>query len=167
MLRDARPEDAVTLAALAAHVWLDTYATAGVNAAIAGYVLAEYSPDKFRALLDREGASVLVFERDAHLLGYAVLRNGVSCPCPQQAAAELATLYVQQRFAGYGIGTSLFSAACDRASGGRTSTWVAVNTHNVRAINFYRKQGMVEVGTTWFELDGTQHENHVFAFVPL
>jgi diamine N-acetyltransferase len=164
MLRDANLDDAVTLAALATQVWLDTYATDGVNPAIANYVLGELSPARFRTLLQDEACDVLVAERDAHVLGYAVMRNGAACPCAPRLVAELATLYVQPRFSGNGLGSALFTAACSRARGGRGAAWVAVNARNSRAINFYRKHGMVEIGTTYFALDGKQHENHVYAF---
>jgi hypothetical protein len=51
-IRSGRSEDANRLAVLAAQVWLHTYATGGITADIAEYVLHELTPEKYLALLN-------------------------------------------------------------------------------------------------------------------
>ena len=50
-IRHAELADAPRLAVLAAQVWMHTYATQGVSAVIADYVLAELTPQAFAAKL--------------------------------------------------------------------------------------------------------------------
>lgn len=79
-VRPARPEDATCLAALASLVWLDTYATAGIRPALARYVQASLNPQTFLEKLADGSQHILLIERDAHVLAYAVLQVGAVCP---------------------------------------------------------------------------------------
>ena len=51
-IRSGRSEDANCLAVLPTQVWLHTYATGGITADIAEYVLDELTLEKYRALLN-------------------------------------------------------------------------------------------------------------------
>ncbi len=157
-IRTATPADAAPLAALGLQVWLHTYATAGVSAVIADYVLATFDVRAMSALVVDPDATVFVAEADAHLVGYAVVRFDAG----RGAAVELATLYVQEHFARRGVGARLLSAAEDAARWrGHAGLWLTVNARNANAIGFYDAQGYARVGTAFFGLGGEQHENHV------
>jgi GNAT superfamily N-acetyltransferase len=164
VLRRATADDASKLAALAIQVWLDTYAIDGVSTAIADFLHEEFAPERFRALIGRSDHVAHVAEADSHLLGYAMVQEQAPYLASRTRTTALRTLYVQERFSAQGIGSALFNAAGAATPALKRALWVAVNTHNVRAINFYRKHGMVQIGTTFFELDAKRHENLVFAF---
>lgn len=91
-VRQARPADAASLAALAIQVWLHSYATGGVSAPLAHYVLSEFTETKFLARLARQGAALLVAEVEAHLVGYAAVDFDQLCPADRACSAELQTL---------------------------------------------------------------------------
>jgi diamine N-acetyltransferase len=163
-IRHAVPADAECLSVLATQVWLHTYATDGVSNVIAQYVLAEFSAAKFAAILAQEHSTVLVAEVNGHTMGYALVNTGVACaangPC-----VEVASLYVQAHFAGQGIGSALLRD-CQRLALQRTGSaaiWLTVNAKNYPAIAFYKKHGLAQTGTAYFELGGEKHENHVLA----
>jgi diamine N-acetyltransferase len=72
-------------------------------------------------------------------------------------------LYVQEHFAGKGIGSSLLMES-RRVAHRRVESstiWLKVYARNFPAIAFYQKHGLVKTGTAYFELGGEKHENHV------
>jgi ribosomal protein S18 acetylase RimI-like enzyme len=163
LLRPARPEDAACLAALASLVWLDTYATAGIRPALARHVQTSLSPQAFLDQLADASQHILLLERDAHVLAYAVLQENVACPGQPDWQAELATLYVMPRFARQGLGRQLLSAALQLAcQRGQPGVWLSVYHGNARALDFYRHLGLQQVGDCYFEMEQERHLNHVF-----
>jgi len=161
-VRLGRREDTETLSALAIQVWLRTYATKGVSSVIASYVLSEFAPERFAALLSESSSGVFVAEHGKNLLGYAVVSASGACPIPSVSGAELATLYVQEPFLGKGVGALLLKHvelwAMERM---RAPIWLKANSQNSRAIAFYSKHGYTKVGITFFELGNKKHENVV------
>ncbi len=163
IIRAARVDDAACIAVLATQVWLHTYATQGISAAISYYTRTQLIPEKYLALLDDPLARLWVAELDGYLIGFAVVKFDVPCPVHAPASAELQTLYVQEHFVGQGVGRELLWVAEDMA---RTQTglplWLTVNVHNARAIGFYRRHGYSPRGTSGFLMGDQRYENHVF-----
>lgn len=157
-VRAAVVADARTLTALSIQVWLATY-TEGVSDLCARYVLSEFTPDKFLALLEAPNVSMHVAEVDDRLVGYSLVRSGVPQPLVPEADSELCKLYVQEPFTRHGVGSALLRAA--RA--GNDGLWLMVNVQNLRACRFYEKHGFVVRGSTDFVLGEGRHRNHVLA----
>ena len=172
IIRSANDKDATILAALAIQVWLHTYAEEGLDHAIADYVLTEFTPQKFSEILQDDTMRVLIAESDDHVVAYAVLDLASPCPCvsPSNAALEieLDTLYVQEYFAGLGIGRALINRAIKliQAEKGHANFWLMAYYQNENALAFYRKLGLLEIGTTYFEMGDERHKNLVFAYQP-
>ena len=161
-IRPGQTGDASRLAVLATQVWLHTYATDGITAEIAQYVLSELTVEKFSASLGEPETSLLAAEYGECLVGFAAIRFGAPCPAATEAVVELQTLYVQEHHVGHGIGRSLLQAAEAMAHERSASPlWLTVNAKNARAISFYARQGYSKVGTTYFVLGEGRHENHV------
>ena len=161
-IRSGRSEDADRLAVLATQVWLHTYATGGITADIAEYVLHELTPEQYRAILDDPKCQVFVAESNESLAGLAVVKFGNPCPAGNYSSTELQSLYVQEHFLGCGLGKSLLRAAETEARQRSNSVlWLTVNAKNAKAIAFYEHQGYTKVGTTYFVLGEGRHENHV------
>lgn len=162
VVRPGRPGDAARLAALATQVFLHTYATQGISSAISDHVLSEFTPQKFTAWLGSETTRIVAAEEGAHLVGYARIDFGAVCPERSASTAELATLYVQEHFAGQGVGSALLARA-EALVGQRTGQplWLTVYAQNASAIAFYAARGYSTIGTAWFLLGGERHENHV------
>jgi ribosomal protein S18 acetylase RimI-like enzyme len=159
-IRTARPEDAACIAVLGAHVWVHTYAAAGVSKVIAQYVLTTFTPENILALMADPGVVLLVAEVEANLAGYIVMRfDSYHADVP----IEIETLYIQDSFAGRGIGSALLTHARSIAMArtGDRAIWLIVNSQNEKAISFYRSRGMTQDGIAYFELGGTKHENKV------
>lgn len=162
ILRAAQTTDVNRLAVLATQVWLHTYATEGISTDIADYTLGQLTPEKYLSVLDDASSNLIVAECGANLVALAVLKFGVPCPSSGRSSTELQTLYVQEHFVGKGIGEQLLKEAEARAlSQAGTALWLTVNVYNANAIGFYSHQGYSKVGTAFFAVGDSQHENHV------
>ncbi|OHX13505.1 GNAT family N-acetyltransferase [Chromobacterium sphagni] len=162
-IRKARRDDAACLAALSIQVWLSTYLTDGIRPSLADYVLTEFTPANFEALIADRSHHLLVLERSGHLLGYAQLSLDSACEGCDGPALELERLYLVENHTGQGLGRRLMMAARQWAQvqSGQPRLWLRVWHGNERAIAFYRRLGMALHGETHFELEGARHLNYV------
>jgi GNAT superfamily N-acetyltransferase len=165
LYRPAVPADALCLGVLATQVFLDTYATQGIRPALARDVLANCSVDAVGALLADPGATILVAERELHLVGFAQIAHGVAhAMLDDTPAAELRRLYMQERFTGRGIGRDLLRHAEKAAAArGADTLWLTAWTGNPRALAFYPRRGYEDVGGTVHSFEGEDHPNRLFA----
>lgn len=162
--RLANADDALCIGALGTQVWLDTYATDGIRPALAQEVLDHFSPPAVTATLAEPGVSVIVAERAGHLVGFAQIRNSVDNPrISGDISAELERLYVQERFAGQGIGWQLLTRSEDLArEQGASALWLTVWVGNARALTFYPRQHYEDAGVSSYRFNNETHENRLF-----
>jgi ribosomal protein S18 acetylase RimI-like enzyme len=112
--------------------------------------------------LGDENQVFMVYERDAHLVGYLRLLLDSPCPTDPSSRVEIATLYVQEHFIGRGIGSKLLESAFDFCSKhGINGVWLSVDHENARAISFYDKHQFKGNGSIFFRLGSEQHENFI------
>lgn len=163
-LRPGGPGDAVTIAALAVQVFLDTYATDGVRPDLAREAFREYSEQAFARLHDPNRSFVLA-DAQAGLVGFAELhRVPREAPLPGLPGGELVRLYVQPQAQRSGFGTALLQEAEKRAfADGTSDLWLAVWEGNARARKFYASRGYVEVGETTYAFEGRTYGNRILA----
>jgi diamine N-acetyltransferase len=161
-LRPATLPDASSIAAISLEVWLGTYLKHGVSAFFADYALETFTTAKTAQLIADPDQHILVSENAEGLDGFIRLTSGVTAPVAGCADLEVATLYVQPRHHGKGIGKTLLQAAVDHArASGRPSLWLTTNAENLPAIAFYRAQGFRLVGDTHFSIGTQAYLNHV------
>ncbi|TWC76345.1 ribosomal protein S18 acetylase RimI-like enzyme [Rhizobium sp. SJZ105] len=158
----ANSDDVNALSALSIGVWLHTYATRGVVKSYADFVLTEFAPEKFLQHLQDANQIVLKCELEGNLLGYLRAHMDTKCPGSPSVKCEVTTLYVQERYQNSGIGTRLLERLDQNLRGiGIDTYWLSVNAQNARAILFYQKRNFKRIGSIYFPLDGSQHENFV------
>ena len=168
-LRTARADDALCLSVLAMQVYLHTYATQGIRAAIARDVHTQFSPAVFAGLLGRADTGLVVAEQRGHLIGFAQNTWGAAhgqaqALAPAARPAELARLYVQEPFTAQGVGSALLHRAEQAAQAqGCGLLWLTPWVHNHRALAFYARRGYADCGETVHLIEGEKHGNRVFA----
>ena len=163
--RPGTEADALCLSVLATQVFLDTYATDGIRAAIAHEVREQLSMPAMSTQLATPHMRFIVAERAGHMLGFAQLTlDAAHDLMPHQQAAELNRLYVQERFTGRGIGRALLAQAEALArTEGAPAMWLTAWVRNARALAFYPRCGYQDQGPTIYEFRGEQHGNRFFA----
>ena len=168
-IRLASAEDAPSIAAIGQCVWLDTYATEGVRPAMASYVAEVFSTSHMAKTL--ETRVVYVLEIDHHLVGYGVIADSGAIESQDRHSVaereriengriEIETLYLLPKYQSKGLGKRLLEYILQRYKG----VWLTCWEHNTRAIAFYRKNGFIESGESYFELEGERHRNLLFKY---
>lgn len=161
-VRNARLDDASSLAALSIEVWLGTYIRRGVTAFFADDALGEFTAEKFRALLNDPGERLIVSQNQDGIDGFVRITSARPAPVAGCGAVELSTLYVQPRHHGKGIGKALLGAALAHAQErGSPALWLTTNSENTPAIGVYHAQGFETVGTTHFRIGDEAYPNAV------
>ncbi|MFG6431974.1 GNAT family N-acetyltransferase [Roseateles sp. LYH14W] len=161
-LRRARPDDAPRLAALAQWVWMDSYASDGVENRFLPFIAASFTPAEFESLIAHPQQAIWLLEEGAALQGFAQLRRSVAAPVYTASSVELERLYVAPPCTGRGLGPRLLRAA--RETWPAEALWLSVWVGNSGAQRFYAREGGQDIGQTDFMLDGQPISNRVIAF---
>ncbi|SMC20311.1 Acetyltransferase (GNAT) domain-containing protein [Andreprevotia lacus DSM 23236] len=166
-LRAARASDATMLSALACQVWLHTYASSGISPAIAAYLHDTFAAPRFIERLADPQQLLTVAMQEDHLLGYAQLHTASPCRAAPDLPVELQTLYILKHASGRGIGRQLLLLASTQAGQhSATPLWLSVNAANARAITFYQRNGLQQIGEYDFLLGGQHYPNLLLAGSP-
>lgn len=157
--------DAVTIAALATHVFLDTYATHGVRPDLAREAFHEYSEQAFAARFAQPSRKFIIAESGDGMIGFAeILCSDLPCPAGRFSGAELVRLYVQPRAQRGGFGRLLISQGESLVvAHSLPCLWLTVWEGNADALAFYRHLSYAEVGETTYTFQGHTYGNRVFA----
>jgi len=169
-LRFADAADADIIAALAIHVFLDTYATAGTlpdlaAPDLAAEAFAEYGVEAFCSRLAEPHRRFLLAEQGAGLIGFAEMLT-----CAREArgthllGAELVRLYVQPRAQRRGIGRALLrQVEAIAIDAGLSALWFTVWEGNANALAFYAAQGYATKAAAIYSFRGRHYHNHLMA----
>ena len=163
--RRAVVTDAPTLAALCSTVWITTYAEDGVEPAFARHVLAEFTAERLHALLVDPQHCHWIAETEAGAVGFAELKFGERSPLlATRAQAEISRLYGLERFTRRGLGRELLNRCrASAASAGIETLWLTAYDGNVRALEFYRREGWSVAGDYAFPLEDRTYRNVVLS----
>ncbi len=160
-IRTADARDHELLAGLGAQTFRDTFAPDNTPQDMDAYLAESFGPDRQAAELADPGTTFLIAESSGEAVGYARVKLGPAPACiVGERPAEIVRLYAVAGWIGRGVGAALMQACLELA--GRLEcdvVWLDVWERNLRAIEFYRRWGFVEVGTQQFVL-GTdvQHD---------
>jgi diamine N-acetyltransferase len=162
--RSATPEDAVTVAALAVQVFLDTYATEGVRPDLAREAFAEYSVEAFTKRLQEPDCRFFLAEHGTGLIGFAEIQIlPLSPPAGAGVGANLVRLYVQPRAQRQGVGGKLLRLAeLAAADAALRNVWLTAWEGNLPAHSFYAAHGYQDIGATTYTFEGHSYVNRVF-----
>ena len=162
-IRLAVPADAAALADVAAATFPLACPPSTTPEAVAAFVAANLSEERFRAYLADPSRILFVDDAGDRLDGYAMLALGeprdpdVAAAVRIRPTGELSKLYVRPERHGSGTGADLLAATLDAARPAVAGVWLGTNQGNARALRFYAKQGFEQVGTRRF-LVGTSLE---------
>ena len=152
------------MATIAMQVWIGTYLKRGVSAFFADYALAEFTAKKMAALIADPAQFIRVSQNKEGIDGFVRVVAGPHRSVIGARQMEIATLYVQPRHHGQGIGTRFLQAAIDHGkASGVDVLWLTTNAENDPAIAFYLAQGFTHVGEDYFTIDDQAYLNNVYA----
>ena len=134
--------------------FLETYSEVNTQENMKKYLNEDFKDDKLRSELTNPNSEFYFANFDNRVIGYLKLNFGqAQTELKDQNALEIERIYVLKEFQGKRIGQILYDKALQIA--GRISAdyvWLGVWEHNLRAINFYKKNGFVEFDKHIFKL---------------
>lgn len=151
--REAKHEDASTIASLGAAVFATTFGHSMPASDLAVYLAESYSPSAILADLtnsDKDTIVVCPSTNLNHVLGFATLTRRSIDPCIKHlegTTVELQRLYIEPGCHGRGLGKALvgYVETIARHEGFKTM-WLGVWEENVKAQQVYGKLGYEKVG---------------------
>ena len=162
-LRIANTNDTERIASLARDTFIATFYDDNTPEDMARYIEQAFSLDTIRAELANKAASFIWAEQRGIPAGYAKLFRGdagatVTGPKP----VELERIYADPELIGAGVGKTLLHTCTKLAMGeGFQTLWLGVWEHNERAIEFYHRQGFIDVGEHFFMLGNDQQTDRI------
>ncbi len=167
-IRIARPSDAKPLAALAEKTFRDTFGSMNTAEDMNLHCQSSYGPSIQLSEINDPKRLTLVCEGDNRLIAFAQLTWAETPACvPGKKPGEIQRLYVEKEWHGQGIAQDLMTACLQAmAKAGSDTVWLGVWEHNPRAIAFYKKFGLVEVGDHVFPL-GTDPQRDLILTRPV
>ncbi|REJ79218.1 MAG: GNAT family N-acetyltransferase [Acidobacteria bacterium] len=164
-IRIGTVDDAAALSEIGAETFWTTYRDSPKveNNDLKSYINRVYDEEIIRTELQDEGFRYLVAEDGTELAGYARLVIGSYIEnIEADRPLEISRIYLLDRFQGGGRGKQLIERCLEEADRFLCDkVWLSVWKHNKKAIGFYEKVGFEKVGTTSFDMAGTEHEDWV------
>lgn len=164
-IRKAELANASSIAVLSIEVWTGTYLRYGIGAFFADYILTEFTPSRTRALINDPQQNIWVAAGEDGIFGVVRLSSQATGPAAVCSDWEIATLYVQPRHHGKGIGKLLLDTAITHAHAhGAPSVWLITNSENTPAIEFYLARGFRQIGETHFRIADERYLNNLYVY---
>jgi len=152
-IREAKQEDASTIARLGAKVFSVTFGHSLPTSDLKAYLAESYSPSAVLADLTNPNKDTVVIcpsTNPNHVLGFATLTRGTIELCTKHlegTTVELQRLYIEPDSHGRGLGKSLATHIEKIARHeGYTTIWLGVWEENFKAQKVYGRLGYEKVG---------------------
>ncbi|HEY3389899.1 MAG TPA: GNAT family N-acetyltransferase [Prolixibacteraceae bacterium] len=132
----------------------ETFSAVNTEENMTKYLEEEFSVEKLTTELKDRNSEFYFATLDNKVIGYLKLNFGQSqTELQDDKALEIERIYVSKQFHGENVGQLLYSKAIQIARQKKAEyIWLGVWEENLRAINFYRKNGFIEFDKHVFKL---------------
>ncbi len=147
-IRIAKPADVERLADLARRTFEAAFSEFNTPENMASYLEKAFNTQQMLSELEDNASTFIWAEQTGIPAGYAKLRRGTIRGCVTgPRPVELERMYAETDRIGVGVGKTLLHTSIKIAQAeGYQSLWLGVWEFNERAIEFYHRQGFVDVG---------------------
>jgi ribosomal protein S18 acetylase RimI-like enzyme len=148
------PQDIYRLQQIGRQTFLETFSSDNTEENMVTYLEESFSLPKLNTELEDNTSEFYFAELDNTITGYLKLNWGKSqTEIQDENTLEIERIYVLKDFYGKNIGQLLFQKAKDIAIQKKVNyVWLGVWEENLRAINFYKKNGFSEFSKHVFRL---------------
>jgi GNAT superfamily N-acetyltransferase len=167
-IRSAVAADAEGLSRLGEEIFVATFGPDNTPADMDLYCAEAFAPEAFAGAIADPLTEILIASHGGEMIAYAQLHRGEAPPSVAGARPiELMRFYVLAAWHGAGIARELLRSVARRSSElGAATLWLGVWERNPRAIRFYGKYGIEEVGEQPFLL-GTDLQRDLVMAAPI
>ena len=153
-IREVELLDIELLRDLSIKTFVDTFSAYNTEQNMNNYIHTAFAKEKLEEELQEPSSTFYFIYVDSELAGYLKLNQGTSqTELKEESSLEIERIYVLGKFQGKGIGQLLFEKAL--AVGRQRGVgfiWLGVWEKNLRAIEFYKKNGFLPFDTHVFML---------------
>ena len=145
-IKKVTSQDIYRLQQIGRQTFLEAFSNGNTEENMVTYLEESFSMIKLRAELEDNNSEFYFAELDNTIIGYLKLNWGKSqTEIQDENTLEIERIYVLKDFHGKNIGQLLFQKAIDIATEKKVNyVWLGVWEENLRAINFYKKNGFSE-----------------------
>ncbi len=154
LLQKVTYSDLHNLQQIGRQTFYETFASSNSEENINQYLEEGFSLEKLTDELNDKNAEFYFATHENTIIGYLKLNFGASqTELKDEHALEIERIYVLQAFHGKNVGQLLYSKALEVAKAKKVKyVWLGVWEENLRAINFYKKNGFIEFDKHIFKL---------------
>lgn len=154
IINKASNEDWETVQSLGIQTFTETFAKDNSEEAMKKYLEESFNKEKLKAELNNKESHFFVAWEEDNPVGYLKVNAGsAQTEIQDEAGLEIERIYVKQSHHGKKVGQLLYDKALETAQHlNKSYLWLGVWEENLRALNFYRKNGFVEFDKHIFRL---------------
>jgi len=167
-LRKVTPDDVRRLQEISRQTFSEAFSEENSEENMQQYFQENLSVEKLTGELRDECSEFYFAMLDDRVIGYLKINFGLSqTDLKDESALEIERIYVKQECQDNGVGQLLYEKAKEIARGKNAEyIWLGVWEHNLKAINFYRKNGFVAFDKHVFRL-GNDEQTDLMMKLPL
>jgi diamine N-acetyltransferase len=146
IITKATPNDIQQLKTIGKQTFYETFSEENTEDNMKKYLEEEFAYEKLKEQLEDENSKFYFASIEKQLIGYLKLNFGESqTELKDNNGIEIERIYVLRKFQGKKVGQLLYKKAIEIAIlSGADYVWLGVWEKNLKAIDFYKKNGFVE-----------------------
>ncbi|MFZ4928395.1 GNAT family N-acetyltransferase [Chryseobacterium sp. Mn2064] len=154
IINKAVSEDWETIQHLGIQTFSETFAEDNSEEAMKKYLEESFNIEKVKSELSNPDSHFYIAWEEDNPVGYLKVNSGkAQTELQDETSLEIERIYVKKSHHGKKVGQLLYDQAVEMAQHLKKSyVWLGVWEENIRALNFYRKNGFVEFDKHIFRL---------------
>lgn len=154
IIHKASSEDWEIIQHLGIQTFTETFAKDNSEEAMKKYLEESFNAEKLKAELSNKESHFFIAWEEDNPVGYLKVNTGsTQTELQDETSLEIERIYVKQSHHGKKVGQLLYDKALETAQHlNKSYLWLGVWEENLRALNFYRKNGFIEFDKHIFRL---------------
>ncbi|MGK6341053.1 N-acetyltransferase family protein [Chryseobacterium sp. DT-3] len=154
ILNKASAQDLETIQNIGRQTFYETFAESNSEEAMKTYLEKSFNTEKVSSELNNPDSHFFIAWEEDIPVGYLKLNSGAAqTELQDDTSLEIERIYVKKSHHGQKVGQLLYDQALATArSLNKSYLWLGVWEENLRALQFYRKNGFEEFGSHTFRL---------------
>jgi diamine N-acetyltransferase len=160
-IRKLTPEDILQLQKISRQTFRETFSSGNTEENMKKYLDEDLSNERLTAELSDPNSEFYFALLDGEVIGYLKLNFGQSqTEIKDNRAVEIERIYVLKEFQGKKLGQLLYDKAINIATQKNADyVWLGVWEENLKAINFYKRNGFAEFDRHVFKLGDDEQKD--------
>ncbi|THV58587.1 GNAT family N-acetyltransferase [Chryseobacterium candidae] len=154
IINKASAEDLEIVQSLGIQTFSETFAEDNTEEAMKKYLEESFNTQKIKSELNNPDSHFYIAWEEDNPVGYLKVNTGnAQTELQDDSSLEIERIYVKKSHHGKKVGQLLYNQALETAEQlGKSYLWLGVWEKNLRALQFYRKNGFVEFDKHVFRL---------------